>query len=96
MSTAEYTITLHNQNNSAQRSGAEKSAQTMQERQRELFRAWYGKYIIAIIIAFTALLTFVYSVFAATRIEYLPSAIILMVTMGIISYLLEKDGERNE
>ena len=96
MSTAEFTITLHNNNNSAQRSGAEKSAQTAQERQRELFRTWYRKYIIAIVTAFTTLLTFVYSVFAATRIEYLPSAVILMVTIGIISYLLEKDGERNE
>ena len=89
MSTAEFTITLHNTDNSEQRS-------TMQERQRELFRIWYGKYIIAIVTAFTTLLTFVYSVFAATRIEYLPSAIILMVTIGIISYLLEKEGERNE
>lgn len=95
MSVSEFTITLHN-NNSAQRSGMENSIPTAQERQRELFKAWYGKYLIAITTAFTALLTFIYSVYAATRIEYLPSAIILMVTIGIISYLLEKDGERNE
>ena len=89
MSISEFTITLHNTDNSEQRSAE-------QERARAFFRAWYGKYIIAIVTAFTMLLTFVYSVFAATRIEYLPSAIILMVTIGIISYLLEKDGERNE
>ena len=89
MSTAEYTITLHNTDNSAPKT-------TARDQQRELFREWYGKYLIAITTAFTALLTFIYSVFAATRIEYLPSAVILMVTIGIISYLLEKDGERNE
>lgn len=96
MSVSEFTITLHNNNNLAQRLGAEKSTPTAQERQRELFRAWYGKYLIAITTAFTTLLMFIYSVFSIERIEYLPSAIILMVTIGIISYLLEKDGERNE
>ena len=95
MSTAEYTITLHNTDNSARRSSAEKSAQTTQNAQRELFREWYGKYIIGIVTAFTMLLTFIYSVYAAARIEYLPSAIILMITLGTISYLLEKDGEQN-
>ena len=96
MSVSEYTITLHNTDNTAQRSGVEKSTPTAQERQSAMFKSWYGKYLIAIVTAFTMLLTFVYSVFAATRIEYLPSALILMVTIGIISYLLEKDGERNE
>ena len=96
MSVSEFTITLHNNNNSAQMLGTEKSTPTAQERQRAMFKRWYGKYLIAITTAFTTLLTFVYSVFAATPIEYLPSAIILMVTIGIISYLLEKDGERNE
>ena len=96
MSTAEYTITLHNTNNSAQRSSAEKSAQTTQDAQRTLFRAFAEKYIIGIVIAFTMLITLIFSVYAATRIEYLPSALILMVTLGVISYLLEKDGEQNE
>lgn len=90
MSVSEFTITLHNNNNSAQRSGAEKSTPTVQGRQRELFRDWYGKCIIAIITAFTALLTFIYSVFSIDKIEYLPSAIILMVTLWIISELLER------
>ena len=89
MSISEFTITLHNTDNSAPKT-------TARDQQRELFRAWYGKYIIAITTAFTTLLTFVYSVFSIERIEYLPSALILMVTIGIISYLLEKDGERNE
>lgn len=91
MSVSEYTITLHNTDNTAQMSGAEKSTPTAQERQRAMFKSWYGKYLIAITTAFATLLTFIYSVFAAIRIEYLPSAIILMVTIGIISYLLEKE-----
>lgn len=93
MSTAEYTITLHNTDNSARRSRADKSAQSAQERQRELFREWYGKYLIAIVTAFTMLLTFVYSVYAATRTEYLPSAIILIITLWIISELLERSKD---
>ena len=93
MSTAEYTITLHNTNNSASRSSAEKSAQTAQDAQRELFREWYGKYIIGIVTSFTMLLTFVYSVYAATRIEYLPSALILMITLEVIARLLERSKD---
>ena len=85
MSISELTITLHN-DNSDQRSAE-------QEKARAFFRDWYGKYIIAIVTAFTALLTFVYSVYAATRIEYLPSAIILMVTLWIISVLLERSAD---
>ena len=95
MSVSEFTITLHNNNNSAQRSSAEKSAQTTQNAQRELFRAFVEKYIIGIVIAFTMLITLIFSIYAATRIEYLPSALILMITLGVISYLLEKDGEQN-
>ena len=95
MSTAEYTITLHNTDNSAQRSSAEKSAQITQTTQRELFKAFMEKYIIGIVVTFTMLITLIYSVYAATRIEYLPSALILMITLGVISYLLEKDGEQN-
>lgn len=93
MSTAEYTITLHNTNNSASRSSTEESAQTIQDAQRELFRAFMEKYIIGIVTAFTMLITFIYSVYAATRIEYLPSAIILMVTLWIISVLLERSKD---
>ena len=95
MSTAQFTISVHNTNNSVSRSSAEKSAQTSQDAQRALFRAFIKKYIIGIVTAFVMLVTFVYSVYAATRIEYLPSVIILMVTLGTISYLLEKDGEQN-
>lgn len=95
MSTAEYTITLHNTDNSARKSSVGESAQTTQDAQRELFRAFMGKYIIGIVVAFTMLITLIFSTYAATRIEYLPSAIILMVTLGTISYLLEKDGEQN-
>lgn len=95
MSTAEYTITLHNTDNSARKSSVGESAQTTQDAQRELFRAFVEKYIIGIVIAFTMLITLIYSVYAATRIEYLPSALILMITLGVISYLLEKDGEQN-
>ena len=95
MSTAEYTITLHNMDNSARKSSAEESTQTTQTAQRELFRAFIEKYIIGIAVTFTMLITFVFSIYASTRIEYLPSAIILMVTLGTISYLLEKDSEQN-
>ena len=95
MSTAEYTITLHNTDKSARKLNAEKSAQTAQDAQRDLFRAFIEKYIIGTIIAFTMLITLIFSVYAATRIEYLPSALILMITLVVISYLLEKDGEQN-
>lgn len=95
MSTAEYTITLHNTDNSVRRSSAEKSAQTTQDAQRTLFRAFAEKYIIGIVVTFIMLITLIYSVYAATRIEYLPSVIILMVTLGTISYLLEKYGDNN-
>ena len=95
MSTAEFTISVHNTNNSASRSSAEESAQTTQNAQRELFRVFMKKYIIGTVIAFIMLITLIYSVYAATRIEYLPSALILMITLGVISYLLEKDGEPN-
>lgn len=95
MSTAEFTITLHDTNNSAQRSSVEKSAQTTQDAQREPFRAFIEKYIIGTVIAFTMLITLIFSVYATTRIEYLPSALILIITLGVISYLLEKDGEPN-
>lgn len=93
MSTAEYTITLHNTDNSVRRSSAEKSVQTTQDAQRTLFRAFMGKYIIGIVTAFTMLTMLIYSVYAATRIEYLPSAIILMVTLWIISVLLERSKD---
>ena len=92
MSTAEYTITLHNTDNSVRRSSVEKSTQ---DAQRELFKAFMEKYIIGIVVAFTMLITLIFSVYAATRIEYFPSALILMITLGVISYLLEKDGEQN-
>ena len=95
MSVSEFTITMHSADNSASRSSAEKSAQTTQNAQRELFRAFMEKYIIGIVMAFTMLITLIFSVYAATRIEYLPSALILMITLGVISYLLEKDGEPN-
>lgn len=93
MSTAEYTITLHNTDNSVRRSSAEKSAQTTQDAQRTLFRAFAEKYIIGIVVTFIMLITLIYSVYAATRIEYLPSAIILMVTLWIISVLLERSKD---
>ena len=95
MSTVEYTITLHNTDNSTRRLSVEKTAQTTQDTQRGLFRAFLGKYIIGIVVAFTMLITLIFSVYAATRIEYLPSALILMITLVVISYLLEKDGEQN-
>ena len=95
MSTAEYTITLHNTDNSARKSSVGESAQTTQDAQRELFRAFMEKYIIGTVLVFTMLITLIFSTYATTRIEYLPSAIILMVTLGTISYLLEKDGGRN-
>lgn len=93
MSTAEYTITLHNTDNSVRRSSAEKSAQTTQDAQRTLFRAFIGKYIIGIVVTFTMLITLIFSVYAATRIEYLPSAIILIITLWIISVLLERSKD---
>ncbi len=86
MSIVEFTISVHNTDNSEQRS-------TEQERARAFFRDWCGKYISVITTIFVIVMTFIYSVFAATRIEYLPSAIILMVTMGLISYLLEKGDD---
>lgn len=94
MSVSEFTITLHNNNNSVQRLSADKSTPTAQERQRTMFKSWYGKYLIEITTAFTTLLTFIYSVFAATRIEYLPSAVILMTTLWIISTLLERSEDK--
>ena len=95
MSVSEFTITMYSTDNSARRSSAEKSAQTAQERTRELFRAFIGKYIIGIAVIFTMLITLIFSVYATTQAKYIPSALILMVTLGIISYLLEKDGEQN-
>ena len=94
MSVSEFTITLHNNNNSVQRLSADKSTPTAQERQRTMFKSWYGKDLIEITTAFTTLLTFIYSVFAATRIEYLPSAVILMTTLWIISTLLERSEDK--
>lgn len=91
MTAMEFTITLPIEENSAPKS----SIQTTQESARAFFHEWYGKYIIAITTAFVMLMTFIYSVFAATQTEYIPSALILMTTLGIISYLLEKDGEQN-
>lgn len=93
MSTAEYTITLHNTDNSARRLSIGESAQPTQNAQRELFRTFAEKYIIGIVIAFTMIITLIYSVFAATRTEYLPSAIILIITLWIISVLLERSKD---
>lgn len=89
MSISEYTISIRTPTE-------ERPQETARNAQRELFRTFAGKYIIGIVIAFTTLITFIYSVYAATRTEYLPSALILMTTLGVISYLLEKEGERNE
>lgn len=92
MSVSEFTITMHGADNSAPKTS---TTQTTQESARAFFHEWYGKYIIAITTAFVMLMTFIYSVFAATQAEYIPSALILMVTLWIISELLEKDGEQN-
>lgn len=88
MSISEYTISIRTPT-------AERPRETARNTQRELFRTFAEKYIIGIVIAFIMFMTLIYSVYAASRTEYFPSAIILMVTMGIISYLLEKDGENN-
>lgn len=93
MSTAEFTISVHNTDNSVRKSSAEKSAQTTQDAQRELFRAFAEKYIIGIVIAFTMLITLIFSVYAATRIEYFPSALILMITLEVIARLLERSKD---
>ena len=86
MSISEYTISI--------RTPTEKRPQeTARNAQRELFKAFAEKYIIGIVIAFTMLITLIYSVYAATRTEYLPSAIILMVTLWIISVLLERSAD---
>lgn len=84
MSTAEYTITLHNNRNSARKSN------------NKLFYSFWIKFTAGTMIIFTLFLTMIFSIYAATRPEYLPSALILMTTLGVISYLLEKEGERNE
>lgn len=87
MSISEFTITLHNTDNSAPKT-------TARDQQRELFRAWYGKYIAVITTVFVMVMTFIYSVFSIQRIEYLPSAVILMVTLWIISTLLERSEDK--
>ena len=86
MSISEYTISIRTPT-------AERPQETARNAQKELFRAFAEKYIIGILIAFTMLITLIYSVYAATRIEYLPSAIILMVTLWIISALLERSKD---
>lgn len=85
MSISEYTISI--------RTTAERPQETARNAQRELFRTFAEKYIIGIVIAFTMLITLIYSVYAATRIEYLPSAIILIITLWIISELLERSKD---
>lgn len=84
MSIAEYTITLHNNGNSVRKLN------------NKLFYSFWIKFTAGTMILFTLFLAIVFSIYAATRIEYLPSALILMTTLGVISYLLEKEGERNE
>lgn len=86
MSISEYTISIRTPT-------AERPQETARNAQRELFRTFAEKYIIGIVIAFTMLTMLIYSVYAATRIEYLPSAIILMVTLWIISVLLERSAD---
>ena len=86
MSISEYTISIRTPTE-------ERPQETARNTQRELFKAFMEKYIIGIVIAFTMLITLIFSVYAATRIEYLPSAIILMVTLWIISVLLERSAD---
>lgn len=85
MSISEYTISI--------RTTAERPQETARNAQRELFKAFAEKYILGIVIAFTMLTMFIFSVYAAIRTEYLPSAIILMVTLWIISVLLERSAD---
>lgn len=86
MSVSEFTISIRTPT-------AERPQETARNAQRELFKAFAEKYIIGIVIAFTMLTMLIYSVYAAIRIEYLPSAIILMVTLWIISVLLERSAD---
>ena len=86
MSISEYTISIRTPTE-------ERLQETARNAQRKLFKAFMEKYIIGIVITFTMLITLIYSVYAATRIEYLPSAIILMVTLWIISVLLERSAD---
>lgn len=86
MSISEYTISIRTPTE-------ERPQETARNAQRELFKAFAEKYIIGIVIAFTMLTMLIYSVYAAIRIEYLPSAIILMVTLWIISILLERSAD---
>lgn len=86
MSISEYTISIRTP-------AAERPQETARNAQRELFRAFVEKYIIGIVVIFTMLITLIFSVYAVTRIEYLPSAIILMVTLWIISVLLERSKD---
>lgn len=89
MSTAEYTITLHNTENSAPKSTE------VQDKPRIDFYTYWIKFTAIVITGFAFLLMVIFSAFSIERIEYLPSAVILMVTLWIISELLEKDGEQN-
>lgn len=84
MSTAEFTITLHN------------TDKVQKSSKNETFYRFWIKFTAGTLILFTLFLAILFSIFATTRTEYIPSALILMTTLGIISYLLEKDGERNE
>lgn len=86
MSISEYTISIRT-------TTEERPQETARNAHRELFRTFAEKYIIGIVIAFTMLTMLIYSVYAAIRIEYLPSAIILMVTLWIISVLLERSAD---
>lgn len=86
MSISEYTISIRTP-------ASERPPETTRNAQRKLFKAFVEKYIIGIVIAFTMLTMLIYSVYAAIRIEYLPSAIILMVTLWIISVLLERSAD---
>ena len=86
MSISEYTISIRTP-------ASERPQETARNAQRELFKAFAEKYIIGIVIAFTMLTMLIFSVCAAIRIEYLPSAIILMVTLWIISVLLERSKD---
>ena len=86
MSISEYTISIRTPTE-------ERPQETARNAQRELFKVFVEKYIIGIVIVFTMLTMIIYSVYAAIRIEYLPSAIILMVTLWIISVLLERSKD---
>ena len=86
MSISEYTISIRTPTE-------ERPQETARNAQRELFKAFAEKYIIGIVIAFTMLITLIFSVYAATRTEYLPSVIILIITLWIISVLLERSAD---